>query len=123
MNPVEVVPMLTAPEPLASIDRASLVPEEIADNATPPAAAALLTLMPVAALAVEASTTKVGLVAPAGPTAKAVAEVEVITPRAATAEPPIVVPAGNAQEGAPLKSTALAVFNPLYNTPGSKSSK
>jgi hypothetical protein len=43
---------------------------------------------------VDESTTNAGVVAPKRPTARAVADAEVITPNAATAEPPTVVLAG-----------------------------
>src|SRR5438067_10460122 len=77
MAPVEVPAMVTVPEPLASIVRFSLLPLETTETARPAAAAALLTFRPVAALAVEASTCKLGLVVPAAPTARALALVDV----------------------------------------------
>ena len=78
MLPVDILPNAIVPEPLASNVIFSFVPEEMAERATPPPAAADFTLNPVAADVVEASTLKVGFVVPAGPTAKALAEVDVI---------------------------------------------
>ena len=54
--PVEVAPIPMVPEPFASMVRASFVPLETTERATPAAAAADLTLSPVADDAVEAST-------------------------------------------------------------------
>ena len=76
--PVDTPPMVIVPEPLAFSVRFSFVPDEIADRATPPPAAADLMLKPVAAEVVEASTLNDGFVVPAGPTARAFADVEVI---------------------------------------------
>lgn len=76
--PVEVAPKVIVPEPAASMVKFSFVPEVMTDRATPAAAAADLILRPVAEEAVEASTRKAGLVAPLRPTARAVAEAEVI---------------------------------------------
>lgn len=53
--PVPVLLRFRAPAPLASILRASSVPDEIAERAMPAAAAALLILRPVADDAVDAS--------------------------------------------------------------------
>ncbi len=78
ISPVLVLPRLRAPEPLASIDKASLVPEEIAARFTPAAAALEVTDIPVAELAVLASILKAGLVPPLAPTTKADADAEVI---------------------------------------------
>src|SRR4029077_14358801 len=75
------------------ITKASLVPEDNTDNATPPAAAALFTFNPVALEAVEASILNAGLVAPDLPPVKALAEELVIVEVKGT-EPRIVVPAG-----------------------------
>ena len=58
MSPVEPEARVRLPDPLAAIVKASLVPEEITDNATPPAAAADLILLPVAEETVEVSTWK-----------------------------------------------------------------
>ena len=77
--PVEILPIEMLPVPLALIVRFSFAPLDNTEIAKPPAAAALLILNPVAAEAVEASTLNVGFVTPAGPTAKALAEFEVIT--------------------------------------------
>jgi len=76
--PVETLAKEIVPEPLAFNVRFSFAPEERAERATPLPAAADFTLNPVAAEVVEASTLKVGFVVPAGPTAKALAEVDVI---------------------------------------------
>ena len=78
MAPVEVPANWTVPEPLASMVRFSLAPELVAATATPPAAAAPVTPIPVAADPVLASTLSTGLVAPFGPTAKALALLELI---------------------------------------------
>jgi len=77
IEPVEVAPMETVPEPLASRVRFSLVPEDRALMATPPVAAADLIFTPVAEEAVEASIWRAGLVVPLAPTAKALALEEV----------------------------------------------
>ena len=68
---------------MASSVRASTVALDSTDSANPPPAAADFTLSPVADDPVEASTLSAGLVAPFGPTAKALAEVEVIVCAAA----------------------------------------
>lgn len=75
--PVDVPAKVIVPEPAASMVRFSFVPEVMTDKAKPAAAAADLIFKPVAAEAVEASTLSVGLVAPAGPTTRALALVEV----------------------------------------------
>ena len=90
MLPVELLPMLITPAPLASMDRASSVPEEVTERATPAAAAADLILRPVAEEAVEASMVRAGLVVPLAPTARALAEAEV-TVKAAVPMVPVVV--------------------------------
>ena len=56
MSPVELGARVILPDPLASMVRASLVPVEMTERATPAAAAALLILMPVTEEAVEVST-------------------------------------------------------------------
>ncbi len=75
--PVDVPATLTLPVPFASILSASLVPLEIADNWTPPAAAAPVTSIPVTTDAVLALTLRTGSVAPCLPTANAEALVDV----------------------------------------------
>jgi hypothetical protein len=117
---VETVLMPTVPEPLASTVKFSFVPVEVVPTATPPAAAAPTTVTPVTAEAVAAFTLKMGLVAPVGPTAKALAPAEVIVPtRAVTTDPPMVVLAGKATVEAPEKSTGLLVFKPSCFTTAS----
>ena len=69
MEPVEVLATLMAPAPLALIFKASSVPDDRTERATPPVAAADLILIPVADEAVEASMLKAGLVVPLAPTA------------------------------------------------------
>ncbi len=54
--PVEVAPILTVPVLFASIVKFSSVPEEIVERASPPPAAAAVTLSPVALDAVFVST-------------------------------------------------------------------
>ena len=78
MLPVEPEAKVTLPVPLADKVRFSLMPEERAETATPAPAAAPLMLSPVATEAIDASTLRTGLVVPFAPTAKALAEVEVI---------------------------------------------
>ena len=51
--PVAVPLSVIVPVPLASVVKFSLVPDETTDKAAPPVSAALLTLMPVTAEAVE----------------------------------------------------------------------
>jgi hypothetical protein len=70
-------------------------PLSVAVIATVPPVAAPLTFKPATCEAVEESTLKAGLVAPVKPTERALAEAEVITPRAETVEPPMVVVAGS----------------------------
>jgi hypothetical protein len=95
--PVEVVPIDTVPAPLASIVKFSSVPEETAEIATPPAAAADLTLTHVADVAVDASTTNAGLVAPFNPAESAAALAEVIVDVPVTVSLPVIatVPVAN----------------------------
>src|SRR5258708_10216089 len=72
--PVPIVVLrLIVPDPLDSINKLSLVPEDCTSRFTPEPAANPSTKSPVAAEASEVSTTKVGLVAPLGTTAKAAA--------------------------------------------------
>ena len=120
--PVAVALRVIVPEPLASIVKFSFVTDERTDTATPAVAAADLTLIPVAAELVEASTLKEGFVVPAGPVVNAFAEVDVIVVRAATAEPQIVVAAGSFAVAALEKSTGTVVFKPFSLIPGRFSS-
>ena len=76
--PVETLPSVIVPDPLAFSVRFSFVPLDSTETARPPAAAADFTLRPVALLAVEASTLNAGLVAPASPTASAFADADVM---------------------------------------------
>jgi hypothetical protein len=64
MLPVPVPFKVMVPAPLASTVRFSSVPDEIAETATPAAAAAPLTCNPVTTEAVEASIFKTGLLPP-----------------------------------------------------------
>ncbi len=91
--PVDTLPRVIVPAPLASIFKFSSVPEERTEIATPPAAAPLLIFIPVLDVPVLASMLKAGFVAPFWPTVKAVAEDEVIGVVIGTT-PPIVDPAG-----------------------------
>src|SRR5882724_8479410 len=70
--------MTIVPLPLALSFKPSFVPEDKTLIAKPEPAAALLIFKPVTAEAVEVSTLNVGLVMPAGPTAKALSLVVVI---------------------------------------------
>ena len=78
--PVEVPPRVIAPEPLASSVIASFAcpAEEVAVKAIPPPAAADLMFNPVTEVPVEASMLRAGVVAPFCPTARALAEEEVM---------------------------------------------
>ena len=86
--PVEEFPKEIVPAPLAFIVRFSSVPGDTTDIATPAPVAADFIFNPVVAVAVEASTMNDGFVVPFGPTAKALAELEV-TVRA----PVLLIPA------------------------------
>ena len=77
-TPVDTEPIPIVPAPLALIVRFSSVPLDITATANPPAAAADLTLRPVAEVAVDASTLNAGLDVPAKPTARAFADADVI---------------------------------------------
>ena len=72
--PVLVAPIVTVPDPLASIVRFAFVPDEMTAAATFPAAVAPVILRPAACDAVDESTTKAGFVAPAKPAASATAD-------------------------------------------------
>lgn len=106
--PVDVPPRVIVPVPLASIVRFSAEPVEITLRATPPPAAALLMLMPVAAEAVEASTLNDGFVVPEGPTASAFAPADVIARPAAARVANVVAPLFP-----PLKAKASVVPTPV----------
>ena len=77
--PVDVPPILIVPEPLASMVRFSFVdPFDTTETARPPPETADFTLSPVMDDAVDASTLNAGPVVPLGPTARALADAEVI---------------------------------------------
>ena len=112
-EPVEVAPILTVPDPLASKVRFSLRPLDKTEMATPPVAAADLMLIPVAEEAVEASILKAGLVVPLAPTAKALAEVEVSVVVPETAKPVRVPKLVIAVWAAPVTVAAVPLTFPV----------
>ena len=76
--PVETDPTPIVPEPLALIVKFVFAPLSVQATATVPPVAAPVRLRPATADAVEASMLKTGFVVPLGPTAKALADAEVI---------------------------------------------
>jgi hypothetical protein len=130
--PVDTLPSVIVPVPLALIVRFSLLPLEIVEIAAPPPAAADFMLTPVAEDAVEASTLNAGLVEPFAPAVRAVADVDVIVsppvviapliaavPVAASALVPIVAPLSakdvpDAAPMLPLKVTSPPVLFVLF---------
>jgi hypothetical protein len=110
ISPVEPEPRVTLPDPFAPIVNDSFAPEEMTESATPPAAAADLMLSPVAEDAVEASILNAGFVVPFNPTARALAEAEVIV-----CAPEVNVPPDTANPPVALATVMFAV--PSNDTP------
>lgn len=102
------------------------VPEEVIVTACPEVRplAVIRNTVPIVALLAVNFTTPVPVKTPVLVTVKAVAEVEleVMSPRATTAEPPIVVLAGSVTVALSPKVMSLLVRKPLYFVTGIKSS-